>query len=143
VFEEGNWADIRGISTGKGYQGPVKRFGIAIRHHKSEKTKRGPGSLGGWSAQGHVMYRVAHAGQMGFHQRIEYNKQILKIGNKPEEINPKGDFLHYGKVKTDYLLVKGSVIGPTKRMLLLTKPLRPKPQEQLPTIQYISQSSKQ
>lgn len=141
VFEEGGYADVHGITTGKGYQGPVKRFGIAIRHHKSEKTKRGPGSLGGWSGQGHIMYRVAHAGQMGYHQRVEYNKQIFKIGK--DDITPKGGFPHYGQVRMDYLLIAGSVIGPTKRTLILTQPIRLKTERPLPTIHYISRESKQ
>ena len=47
VFQEGQQVDIHAITKGKGYQGPVKRFGVAIRQRKSEKTKRGPGSLGG------------------------------------------------------------------------------------------------
>jgi large subunit ribosomal protein L3 len=29
--------DIRGISIGRGLQGPVKRFGIGLKNHKSEK----------------------------------------------------------------------------------------------------------
>ncbi|MBW2972602.1 50S ribosomal protein L3, partial [Candidatus Woesearchaeota archaeon] len=87
VFSEGQLIDIRAVTKGKGFQGPVKRFGIKVRHHKSEKTKRGPGSLGGWSKQGHVMYRVAHAGQMGFHNRVDYNKQIMMIGEDPEQVN--------------------------------------------------------
>src|SRR3989344_954150 len=51
IFKEGELVDIHGVSKGKGTQGPVKRFGISIRSHKAEKTKRGPGSLGGWRGQ--------------------------------------------------------------------------------------------
>jgi large subunit ribosomal protein L3 len=143
VFEEGTFTDIHGVTTGKGFQGPVKRFGIAIRHHKSEKTKRGPGSLGGWSGQGHVMYRVAHAGQMGYHQRVEYNKQVYKIGKDGKEVTPAGGFPHYGPIISDYLIIKGSVIGPQKRMLIITKPIRLKVNTPLPTITFISKESKQ
>jgi len=143
VFDEGQFVDVHGITTGKGTQGPVKRFGIALKGHKSEKSRRQPGSLGGWTAQGHVMYRVAHAGQMGYHQRVEYNKQVIKMGNKPEEVNPKGAFLHYGQIIGDYAIIKGSIIGPAKRMLLLTKTIRIPRTTPNPTITYLSQNSKQ
>jgi len=143
VFEEGEFVDIHGITKGKGNQGPVKRFGIDLKPHKSEKSRRNPGSLGGWKAQGHVMYRVAHAGQTGYQQRTEYSKQIFKISNDPKEINPKGGFLRRSPVKQDYTLVKGSTFGPAKRMLILTKSLRKQEKESVPTIQYISKTSRQ
>ncbi|MBW2968153.1 50S ribosomal protein L3 [Candidatus Woesearchaeota archaeon] len=145
VFQEGQLVDIRAVTRGKGFQGPVKRFGIKIRHHKSEKTKRGPGSLGGWSKQVHVMYRVSHAGQMGFHNRVDYNKLIMKIGSKPEEINPAGGFVRYGDVKNTYILLKGSIPGPSKRMVRLETAIRPnKRHDTTPQrITYISTTSKQ
>jgi large subunit ribosomal protein L3 len=143
VFKEGALIDTHAITKGKGFQGPVKRFGVAIRQHKSEKTKRGPGSLGPW--HGTLNYRVAHAGQMGYHQRVDYNKWLLKISNKPEEINPKGGFLRYGVVKNNYVLVKGSVQGPAKRMIKLVQAVRPdkKVPSEAPAISYTSLESKQ
>lgn len=125
IFKPGQLIDVHSITTGKGLAGPVKRFGVSIRRHKSEKVKRGPGSLGGWRAQGHTMYRVAHAGKMGYNQRVEYNKQILKIDDKADEINPKSGFKYYGVVRNQYILVKGSVPGPNKRFVKLTNPIRP------------------
>lgn len=125
IFRTGQLIDVHAISKGYGFQGPVKRFGVAIRSHKAEKTKRGPASLGGWRGQGHVMYRVAHAGQMGYHQRTEYNKQILKIDEKSENINPKSGFKRYGIVKNTYILIKGSVIGPNKRLIRVNAAIRP------------------
>ena len=145
VFKAGQIVDTVAVTKGKGFQGPVKRFGVAIRHHKSEKTKRGPGSLGGWISQAHFMYRVAHAGQMGYHNRTEFNKWIIKISDKPEEINPKGGFLHYGNVKTEYILVKGSVQGPAKRLIRFNLPKRPNTifPKDAPSIVYTSLESKQ
>ena len=43
IFSEGI-VDIRGVTKGKGNQGPMKRFGLTLRSHKSEKGRRGPGS---------------------------------------------------------------------------------------------------
>ena len=144
VFKEGQQLDVHSITTGKGFQGPVKRFGVTLRHHKSEKSRRNPGSLGAWRAQGHLMWRTAHAGKMGFHLRTEYNKWILKIGSKADEVNVKGGFLNYGFVKNPYILVKGSVGGPQKRLIRFTDAIRPKKGVlEAPQITYISTESKQ
>jgi large subunit ribosomal protein L3 len=48
VFEKDQLVDLRGLTKGKGLQGPVKRFGIGLKSHKSEKGRRRPGSLGPW-----------------------------------------------------------------------------------------------
>ncbi len=145
IFKEGAQLDAHAITTGKGYQGPVKRFGIGLKGHKSEKSRRAPGSLGGWKSQGKVMYRVAHAGQMGMQQRIMLNSWLLKIGAKPEEINPKGGFITYGNVRNTYLLVKGSVPGPKKRLITFTHASRPdrRTPKAAPTLSYVSLASKQ
>ena len=145
VFKEGQLVDTYAVTIGKGFQGPVKRFGIKVRSHKAEKTKRGPGSLGGWSEQGHVMYRVAHAGQMGFHNRIDYNKQILMIGDDPTQVNVAGGYVNYGNVKNTYILIKGSVQGPQKRIIRIETTIRPnkKIEQVAQTIQSISTTSKQ
>ena len=125
IFCAGNQIDIHAVTKGKGLQGPVRRFGISLKQHKSEKGVRAPGSLGGWRAQGHTMYRVAHAGQMGYHQRVDFNKLILQLNDKPEEINQKGGFVSYGNVQNPYLLVKGSIPGSKKRLIRFTHAIRP------------------
>jgi len=143
VFNQGQQVDSHAVTTGKGLQGPVKRFGVSIRSHKSEKTKRGPGALGPW--HGSFNWPVAHAGQMGFHQRTEYNKWIVQIGEDPSKINPAGGFMHYGVVSAPYLLVKGSLAGPQARLIKLTTPLRPNKNtpKEAPSITHISVASKQ
>lgn len=146
VFEPGKFIDVHAITKGKGTQGPVKRFGVSLRSHKSEKVIRGPGSIaGGWKAQGHMMYRVAMAGQMGYHTRTEYNKQIISIMDDPEAVNPKGGFIRYGLVKNNYILVKGSVGGSRKRLVRLCQPIRknPKVAEEAPKVLEISTESRQ
>jgi large subunit ribosomal protein L3 len=143
LFKEGDFVDVHAVTKGKGFQGPVKRFGIGLKSHKSEKGQRAPGSLGGWSGQAHVMYRVAHAGQMGYHQRTQYNNQIIKISDNPLEVNPKGGFINYGEVRNTYLLMRGTVPGPKKRVIVMTKPIRLKTTTPLPTIKIINTDSKQ
>ena len=145
VFKEGQVVDTHGITKGKGLQGAVKRFGIGLKGHKSEKIRRTPGSLGGWVGQGHVMYRVAHAGQTGYHQRTQYNNLILKIGDKPEEVNPDGGIIRYGFVKLNYALIKGSIQGPKKRLVILSEPIRQKSKQSHTSdaIKFISKHSHQ
>ena len=144
ALKEGQQLDAHSITTGKGFQGPVRRFGVTLRHHKSEKSRRNPGSLGAWRAQGHIMWRTAHAGKMGYHLRTEYNKQVIKVSSKPEEINVKGGFLNYGVVKNTYILIKGSLGGPSKRLVRFTESIRHrKGIPEAPQITYTSLESKQ
>lgn len=143
VLSEGSYVDARAVTKGKGFQGPVKRFGVSIRARKSEKTKRGPGSLGAWVAQGHTMYRMAFAGQMGYHQRTQYNNYIIGILDDVSKVNPTSGFINYGLVKNTYVLVRGSVPGPKKRLVMFTTPLRKGRKVALPTIEHISIQSKQ
>ncbi len=143
VFQEGKLLDLHAVTRGKGYQGSIKRFGIGLKMHKTEKGIRRVGTLGGWQGHAHFMHRVAHPGQMGYHQRVQYNLQILKISDKPEEVNPKGGWPHYGVVTSTYLMVKGSIPGAKKRLILMTQPIRAKRDIPLPTIEHISLQSKQ
>lgn len=137
VLQEGHQIDTRAVTKGKGLQGAVKRHGVTLRSHKSEKGARGPANLGAWT--GNRSWTVAHPGQMGYHQRTELNKWLVKIGTDPEEINRIGGFKRYGIVKNNYILLRGSVQGPTKRMIMLTNPLRTtkKNPQQAPSVQYV------
>ena len=85
------------------------------------------------------------AGQLGYHQRTEFNKQLMKIGAEGAEITPKGGFLNYGDVTNTYVLVHGSVPGPAKRLVRIRDPVRlPKSANtEAANITYISTESKQ
>jgi len=124
VFKEGEYVDVIAVTKGKGFQGVVKRFGVKIlpRWHKHRKGSRRIGSVG--PTKPAVMFTTPRAGQMGFHQRTEYNKRILKIGLDPKEINPKGGFKHYGIIRNPYLIIEGSVPGAIKRLIKLRYPIR-------------------
>ena len=137
VFGEGEYVDIIGITKGKGIQGPVKRWGVKTLPHKSRKTVRGIGTLGAWTPH-YVMYTVPRAGQMGFHQRTEFNKRILKIGSDGPSVVPKGGFAHYGPVKKTYVILSGSIPGPTRRLVKLRYAARPPAwrEEAKPVISY-------
>ncbi len=144
VFKSGQYVDIAAVTTGKGWQGPVKRWGVTILQAKGRKTKRGIATLGPWNPH-HLMYSVARAGQMGYHQRIEFNKRILKIGKDGKEVNVKGGFLRYGNLKSPYIIIEGSVPGTEKRTIRLRVPARPPTQvaEAPPQVTYVSLDSPQ
>jgi large subunit ribosomal protein L3 len=124
IFKGANVVDVRGLTKGKGTQGPIKRFGIKLKQHKSEKGRRRPGTIGPWHPA-HVSFRVPMAGQLGMFSRVSYNLKVMEIGKISEkDINPKAGWKNYGKIKTEYIILQGSVQGPAKRSLLLTFPLR-------------------
>jgi len=125
IIKLGTYIDVIGITKGKGFEGPVTRFGVRRKQAKSRKSVRAIATLGPWHPAS-VMYTVPRAGQRGYHQRVEYNKKVMVVSNSEEaEITPKSGFPHFGVVAGDYLIVKGSVLGPPKRFIKLRLPVRP------------------
>jgi large subunit ribosomal protein L3 len=117
--------DVRGTTRGKGLVGPVKRFGLGLKGHKSEKGVRRPGSLAPWHPA-RVTFRTPMAGQMGMFSRVHYNLKILSSGSISEKnINPGTGFKHYGQISSNYIFLSGSVQGPVKRQVLITPSFRP------------------
>jgi large subunit ribosomal protein L3 len=121
IFEKGNLVDLRGLTKGKGFSGPVKRFGITLKSHKSEKGRRNPGSLGPWHPA-RVTFRAPQAGQLGMFTRVIYNNKIIEMGKSSDR--ELKNIKNFGNVKTNYVVVLGSVQGSSKRQLLITAPLR-------------------
>ncbi len=126
VFETGAVVDVAAITKGKGWEGVITRWGVKRKQHKSRKSVREVGSLGPISPQ-NVMYTVPRAGQRGFHQRTEYNKRIMIMNNTENgdyKINPSGGYKHFGLVKGDYIILKGSVPGTYRRLIKLRSQVR-------------------
>ena len=124
VFRPGMYVDVLGITKGKGFEGPVTRFGVKRKQHKSRKSVRAVGVIGPWHPAA-VMYTVARAGQMGFHQRTETGKRILLAANASEKpITPAGGFPHFGEVRGDYAVLRGSVPGPARRFVMVRMRMR-------------------
>jgi large subunit ribosomal protein L3 len=137
VFSEGQYVDIIAITKGKGWQGPVKRFGIATQRPKSTGKVRHVGNLGPFKPA-YVPYEAPQAGQVGYHKRTEINKLIVKMGADPNEINPSSGFSDYGIVKNDYILLKGSIPGPKKRLVRLRLAIRKTDKVQPVQLSYVS-----
>ena len=144
--QDGEMMDAIAVTTGYGFQGHVKRWGVKLLTHKNSKHRRMIGNLGPFSP-GYVVSTVPQAGQTGYHQRTEYNKRLLKIGDNPDEINPKGGFLNYGLIRGNYALLHGSLPGPSKRLIRFRKAVRFHGKKTdsvvVPEITMISQESQQ
>lgn len=120
VFSEGQYVDVTAVTKGKGFSGVVKRFGVKElpRWHKHRKGSRRIGTVGPQAPA--IMFTTPFAGQVGFHQRTEYNKRILRVGDASSApINPAGGWPHYGLVKVSYVVIEGTIPGPPKRLVKL------------------------
>lgn len=145
VFSEGQLVDVVSITKGKGFAGVVKRHGVKImpRWHKHRKGYRKVGAISPQHPS--MMFTVPRPGQLGFHQRTEYNKRIIKMGSDPKEVQVEGGFVGYGLVRGDYVLIEGSVPGPRGQLVRLRYAIRPKVKavEGAPKVAFISLESKQ
>ena len=139
---EGSMVDIISVTKGKGFQGLNKRFGVKLLTHKNSKHRRMIGTQGPWHPS-YIMSTVPNSGQMGYHKRTEFNKRILKYGKEGAEINPKGGFLHYGEVNSQYVLIHGSIPGTTKRLIRFRDPVRWRGKTVTPDLTFVSTASMQ
>jgi len=138
VFSKDELIDVIGVTKGHGFEGVVTRWGVNRLPRKTHRGLRKVACIGTWHPA-RVSFQVARAGQRGYHHRTEYNKKVYKIGKAGEEghkattefdqtdkpITPLGGFDHYGIVKDDYLMLKGCVPGPIKRVITLRQSLCP------------------
>ena len=141
VFKAHDFADVTSVTKGKGFGGVIKRYGVRKQPSKATGKRRHPGTGGSWHPA-HKLWVEPLPGQVGYHTRTEYNKLIIKVGDKGGEVSPAGGFLHYGPVKGHYIMLYGSIPGPSKRVVRLTFPRRAKKPINL-TLKHIDQSSKQ
>ncbi len=123
VFEVGEYADAVAVTKGKGMEGPVKRYGIKKLSHKTQKKRRKAGNVGPWHPD-QLSWRIPLPGQQGYNNRTELNKRILDFDDDVERVQREGGFKNYGEVQSEYILIKGSVPGPAKRLVRLRTALR-------------------
>ncbi len=140
----GQMIDVAAITKGFGVQGSIVRWGVKLQSHKDSKNRRDASPLGPFQPR-FIRNTVPMPGQTGYHNRTEYNKRILKVGEDGEEINPKGGFLNYGLVRSKYLLLHGSIPGPAKRLIRLRDATRYLGgiEVDAPELAYVSTASKQ
>ena len=96
-FVAGQKVDVRGVTKGKGFQGPMKRwnFGGQRASHGVSKTHRAHGSMGGCQDPGRVMRGKKMAGRMGGRRRTAQNLVV-----------------HAVDADRDLVFVRGAVPGP-------------------------------
>ncbi|HDQ59634.1 MAG TPA: 50S ribosomal protein L3 [Candidatus Woesearchaeota archaeon] len=139
MIKPGEQVDVISVTKGKGFQGTVKRFGVKLERKRTDRKTRGVQSIGP-DVPRKVSWKVPMPGQMGFHNRYDYNKWVIQVGTDGKEITPKAGFQNYGVVKGDYMIVCGSLPGPSKRLIrgrLSVRPRKRVPTE-APKIQRIS-----
>jgi len=139
VFNQDEMVDIIGSTRGHGFNGVITRWGCSRLCRKSHRGLRKVACIGTWHPA-RVQFQVPRAGQDGYHHRTEINKKIYRIGKNAKEdpngamtqadltekaITPMGGFAHFGEVTQDWVMIKGTVAGPKKRILTLRKSLLP------------------
>ena len=156
VFGQGECIDIVSVTKGHGYNGVIKRFGVRHLPRKTHRGLRKVACIGAWHPA-RVAWTVARAGQMGFFKRTEVNKKIYRLGCgdqmnattkydvTPKDITPMGGFPHYGVVKNEFLMIKGTIAGVRRRVVTLRKACFPSTtriaQEEI-SLKFIDTSSK-
>lgn len=135
VFAMNEMIDVIGVTKGHGFEGVVTRWGVSRLPRKTHRGLRKVACIGAWHPA-KVQWSVARAGQNGFHHRTEINKKIYRIGKGDDpknamtefdltekSITPVGAFPHYGEVNEDFIMLKGCIVGPRKRVITLRKSL--------------------
>merc|ERR1712200_30573 len=164
VFEQDELIDTIGVTKGRGVKGVTSRWHTKKLPRKTHKGLRKVACIGAWHPS-RVQYSVARAGQKGYHHRTEINKKIYDIRDgfhtkdgkliknnasteydlADKSINPMGGFPHYGDVRNDFIMIRGAIVGPRKRVITLRKSLltsfRRRLSEKI-TLKFIDTSSK-
>jgi large subunit ribosomal protein L3e len=140
VFADNEMVDTISITIGKGTAGVIKRFGVTKLPRKTRRGNRKVACIGAWHPSA-VKWTVARSGILGYYHRTQINQKIYRIGagairginnNASTEtdahiknITPLGGFPHYGVVNEDFVMVRGSVMGPKKRQVTIRKAMHP------------------
>jgi large subunit ribosomal protein L3e len=137
VFHESDNTDLISVTKGHGFEGVTMRWGVRKLPRKTHKGLRKVACIGAWHPA-RVSWSVPRAGQRGHFHRTEANKKIYKIGKGDDakngstefdltekKITPMGGFPHYGVVNEDFVIIKGCVSGPRKRVVTLRKAIYP------------------
>merc|ERR1712216_102313 len=157
IFIQDETIDIIGVTKGKGFAGVITRWGVTKLPRKTHRGARKVACVGSWNPR-RVSYTVSRAGQNGFHHRTQLNIKIYRVGksddlknaftdfeNTPKKITPMGGFPRYGVIRTDFLILKGCLVGSKKCVLKLRKGLSSKNKtssSQITILKFIDTSSK-
>ncbi|OQX88888.1 50S ribosomal protein L3 [candidate division KSB1 bacterium 4484_87] len=106
IFNEGDIVNVTGISKGRGFAGPIKRYGFGggPKTHGQSDRHRAPGSIGQSSYPSRVIKGLKMAGRMGGKRVTVKNLEVVKVDKE-----------------NNYLMVKGSVPGHIKNYVFIKK----------------------
>jgi len=139
IFHENDIIDTIGITKGHGTKGVVSRWGITRLPRKTHRGLRKVACIGPWTPS-RVAWTIARAGQKGYHKRTLFNKKIYKIGSEEnfsyysnslsdsiiKSVNCMGGFKKFGFINNDYIIIKGSIPGSSKRPIIMRKNIKNK-----------------
>ena len=92
IFALGDHVDVVGVSKGKGFQGPIKRYHFARQpksHGASDRT-RSPGSSGMTTTPGRVFRGKRMAGHMGDERVTSQNIQVALVDAERNLLGVRG-----------------------------------------------------
>jgi large subunit ribosomal protein L3e len=140
VFAKDEMVDTIAITRGKGTTGVIKRFGVNRLPRKTHRGLRKVACIGAWHPSA-VKWTVARTGNQGYFHRTQINQKIYRVGSGAsrgvnnnatteqdphvKNITPVGGFPHYGVVNEDFVLIRGGVMGPRKRVVTIRKTMLP------------------
>lgn len=103
VFSPGDYVDVSGVSKGKGYAGPIKRwnFSLGPMAHGSG-YHRGVGALSASATPGRVFKNTKMAGQLGAKNVTIQNLEVIKVDESKNVI-----------------LIAGGIPGPKKGLVVI------------------------
>ncbi len=109
TFTTGDVVDVVGTSKGRGFQGGMKRHGFSggPKTHGQSDRARAPGSIGSSATPGRVFKGLKMAGHMGHERVTVQNLKVLRVD-----------------AERNLLLVEGSVPGPNKGTLLISRAVK-------------------
>ena len=109
VFASGDFVDVTGISTGKGFAGTIKRhnFSSQGKSHGVHKVHRKPGSVGACATPARVFKGRRMAGQMGRQKVTTLNLEVVE-----------------GDAERDLLLIKGAIPGPNGALVFVREAVK-------------------
>ena len=109
TFAAGELVDVSANSKGRGFQGGMKRHGFSggPKTHGQSDRWRAPGSIGSSATPGRVMKGMKMAGHMGNARVTVQNLEVVRVDTD-----------------RNLLLVKGSVPGPNKGLVLIRKAIK-------------------
>ena len=109
IFEQGERADVVGVSKGKGFAGVVKRhnFSGAPGSHGTERKHRAPGSVGAGTTPSRVFKGQKLPGRLGHERVTVLNLEVVLVD-----------------AERNLLLVRGAVPGPDGGLLVIRSAVR-------------------